>query len=114
MANTAKSTYRFKTVMVEDKDRDHFGALRNRLAKKAGKRVTDKELFSAMWAEMDVQKVTARIVENATKELAERELKKLQALQAKVAEKLALKAQTEEVVETEVTDEIEESAEIAA
>lgn len=103
----AKSTYRFKTIMVEDADRNFFSTLRDRLAKKAGKRVTDKELFSAIWAEMNVGAVQERIVASAQAELAERELKKLEALQAKVAAKLAEKAQKE-------PESTEQSEEIAA
>jgi hypothetical protein len=102
----AKSNYRFKTIMVEDADRNFFSALRTRLAKKAGKRVTDKELFSAIWAEMNVRAVQERIVTNAQAELADRELKKLEALKAKIDAKLGEKAQTEEIVESEQSEEV--------
>jgi DNA-binding response OmpR family regulator len=108
MANTTKNTYRFKTVMVEDADRGFVTALRNRLAKKAGKRVTDKELFSAIWAEMDVKRVSDHIVSKAKTELEQRELRKLEALKAKVDAKLAATQTSDEEVEVveEVTEEV--------
>ena len=79
-------TNRFKTVMVEDADRDQFSSLRDDLTKKNGARVTDKQLFTAVFANADLAKVGTTIAAEQKRTVAAREEKKIERLQAKIAE----------------------------
>ena len=89
--------YRFKTVMVTDNDRSEFSTLRDSF----GVKVSDKELFSAMWKMMDVEKVKKEIVENKKNSAESKELQKIEKLKKQLEEKLN-KLQTEVKVEKKV------------
>ena len=79
------TTYRFKTVMVEDCDRSNFSALRDSF----GVKVSDKELFSAIWNSMDVEKVKKEIVEKKKTAEKNKEKEKIKKLEKQLKEKLA-------------------------
>lgn len=79
------TTYRFKTVMVEDCDRYNFSALRDSF----GVKVSDKELFSAIWDSMDVEKVKKEIVEKKKTAEKNKEKEKIKKLEKQLKEKLA-------------------------
>ena len=76
---------RFKTVMVEDSDRDAFSTLRDELTKKNGVRVTDKQLFTAVFANANLDAVNKTIATQQKITVAAREEKKIERLQAKIA-----------------------------
>lgn len=78
------TTYRFKTVMVEDADRFDFSTLRDSF----GVKVSDKELFSAIWNSMDVEKVKKEIVEKKKKSAENKEKEKIKKLEKQLKEKL--------------------------
>lgn len=79
------ATYRFKTVMVSDADRYDFSTLRDSF----GVKVSDKELFSAIWNVVDKEKVKSEIL-NIKKNAAEnKERQKIQKLEKQLKEKLA-------------------------
>lgn len=78
------TTYRFKTVMVEDCDRYDFSALRDSF----GVKVSDKELFSAIWNSMDVEKVKKEIVEKKKNAAENKEKEKIKKLEKQLKEKL--------------------------
>lgn len=79
------TTYRFKTVMVSDADRYDFSTLRDSF----GVKVSDKELFSAIWNVVDKEKVKSEIL-NLKKNAAEnKERQKIQKLEKQLKEKLA-------------------------
>lgn len=78
------ATYRFKTVMVEDADRFDFSTLRDSF----GVKVSDKELFSAIWNSMDVEKVKKEIVEKKKKSAENKERAKIKKLEKQLKEKL--------------------------
>ena len=88
--------YRFKTVMVTDSDRYEFSALRDSF----GMKVSDKELFSAIWKMLDEEKVREEIVESKKRDAIKKEKEKIKKLENKLKEKLdKLKSnQTEEKV----------------
>lgn len=85
--------YRFKTVMVTDDNRAEFTQLRDSF----GVKVSDKELFSAIFTMVDKKKVKDLILQTKKKMAEEKELEKIKKLETKLKEKLA-KLQT---VETE-------------
>ena len=79
------ANYRFKTVMVTDADRFDFSNLRDSF----GVKVSDKELFSAIWNVVDKEKVKSEIL-NIKKNAAEnKERQKIQKLEKQLKEKLA-------------------------
>lgn len=78
------ATYRFKTVMVEDADRFDFSTLRDSF----GVKVSDKELFSAIWNSMDVEKVKKEIVEKKKNAAENKERAKIKKLEKQLKEKL--------------------------
>ena len=82
------TTYRFKTIMVEDSDRTGFSVFRDRLAKASGKRITDKELFTSMWDAMDKNAVRELVLSRVNASIEAAESKKLAKLQEKIEAKL--------------------------
>ena len=64
--------YRFKTVMVTDQARETFSAIRDDLKDRVGARVTDKELFEAVFATADLDRVEQILKSERTKVLAAR------------------------------------------
>ena len=78
------ATYRFKTVMVTDADRYDFSTLRDSF----GVKVSDKELFSAIWNSMDVEKVKKEIVSTKQKAAENKEKEKIKKLEKQLKEKL--------------------------
>jgi predicted phage tail protein len=89
--------YRFKTVMVEDNDRSAFSALRDSF----GVKVSDKELFSAIWNSMNVEDVKKEITEKKKSAAISKEKEKIQKLEKQLKEKLA-KLQTNQTEAPEV------------
>ncbi len=86
--------YRFKTVMVSDSDRSDFSTLRDSF----GIKVSDKELFSAIFNIVDKDKVKELILETKKTEAISKEKEKIKKLEAKLKEKLE-KLQTAETEE---------------
>ena len=86
--------YRFKTVMVTDENRWEFSALRDSF----GVKVSDKELFEAIFKNFDVDKVKSDILQQKENNAIRKEKEKIKKLEAKLKEKLdKLKSdQTEE------------------
>ena len=80
------TTYRFKTIMVTDNDRSEFSKLRDSFK---DLRVTDKELFTAMFQLVDKDKLTELVSSQKQKSLEQRELNKIKKLEQKLQEKLA-------------------------
>ena len=80
--------YRFKTIMVTDNDREDVTYFRDSLKSEEYGRVTDKELFSAIWTLVDKEELQKFISENKKikKELKERQ--KLEALKKELESKL--------------------------
>ena len=91
--NTA---YRFKTVMVTDSNRSEFSALRDSF----GVKVSDKELFEAIYKNFDIAKVKSDILETKKNAAISKEKDKIKKLETKLKEKLE-KLQNKDVVETE-------------
>jgi hypothetical protein len=101
------NTYRFKTIMVHDYDRHKFTCMRDRCAKAAGVRVTDKDLYAAIADSMNPAMVEELVVARAKEVVALRAQAKLEKLQAKVNAKLeALKAAEPEELEDEASEEV--------
>jgi len=86
--------YRFKTVMVTDENRSDFSALRDSF----GVKVSDKELFSAIFDIVNKEKVKELILENKKNDTVNKEKEKIKKLEAKLKEKLE-KLQTAETEE---------------
>ena len=76
--------YRFKTVMVSDSDRSDFSTLRDSF----GIKVSDKELFSAIFNIVDKDKVKELILETKKTEAISKEKEKIKKLEVKLKEKL--------------------------
>jgi len=76
--------YRFKTVMVSDSDRSDFSTLRDSF----GIKVSDKELFSAIFNIVDKDKVKELILETKKTEAISKEKEKIKKLETKLKEKL--------------------------
>ena len=89
------ATYRFKTIMVTDSDREDLTNFRDSLKSEEYGRVTDKELFSAIWNLINKDELKGYILQDKKikKDLKERE--KLEALKKELESKL------EEVEEVE-------------
>lgn len=86
--------YRFKTVMVNDSDRDAFAALRDSFG---DVRVTDKELFQVIFQLIDKEKVRFVVKGVKAKQHEQRELDKIKKLEQKLKDKLEkLQATTEQ------------------
>jgi len=80
--------YRFKTIMVTDSDREDVTSFRNSLKSEEYGRVTDKELFSAIWNLINKEELESYILEykKIKKDLKERQ--KLEALKKELESKL--------------------------
>jgi len=76
--------YRFKTVMVSDSDRSDFSTLRDSF----GIKVSDKELFSAIFNIVDKDKVKELILETKKNAAISKEKDKIKKLETKLKEKL--------------------------
>lgn len=92
------ATYRFKTIMVTDSDREDLTNFRDSLKSEEYGRVTDKELFSAIWNLIDKDVLEGYILKykKIKKDLKERE--KLEALKKEIESKIE-KVEEEEKVE---------------
>ena len=90
--------YRFKTIMVTDSDREDVTYFRDSLKSEEYGRVTDKELFSAIWNLINKEELENYILENKKikKDLKERQ--KLEALKKELESKLE-KVEEEEKAE---------------
>ena len=90
--------YRFKTIMVTDNDRKDLTSFRESLKSEEYGRVTDKELFSAIWNLINKEELEGYILENKKikKDLKERQ--KLEALKKEIESKIE---QVEEVEKVE-------------
>lgn len=93
------ATYRFKTIMVTDYDRAAATELRDGM----GFKVSDKELFSAIFDVVDQDRVKELLRNRHEAKVKNAEMNKIKRLEEKLKEKLAkLQPQeTEEVAETE-------------
>ena len=82
------ATYRFKTIMVTDSDREDLTNFRDSLKSEEYGRVTDKELFSAIWDLINKEELKSSILQNKKikKDLKERQ--KLEALKKELESKL--------------------------
>ena len=93
--------YRFKTIMVTDFDREDVTSFRDSLKSEEYGRVTDKELFSAIWDLINKEELKDYILEDKKfkKELKERQ--KLEKLKKELESKLegVGKVEEEEKVE---------------
>ena len=78
------ATYRFKTVMVTDSDRFDFSTLRDSF----GVKVSDKELFTAIWNVVDKEKVKKEILNIKKNDAENKERQKIQKLEKQLKEKL--------------------------
>ena len=78
------ANYRFKTVMVTDSDRFDFSTLRDSF----GVKVSDKELFSAIWNIVDKEKVKSEILNIKKNDAQNKERQKIQKLEKQLKEKL--------------------------
>ena len=91
------ATYRFKTIMVTDNDRKDLTSFRDSLKSKEYGRVTDKELFSAIWNLINKEELEGYILENKKikKDLKERQ--KLEALKKEIESKIEQVEEAEKV-----------------
>ena len=89
------ATYRFKTIMVTDSDREDLTNFRDSLKSEEYGRVTDKELFSAIWDLINKEELKSSILQNKKIKKDHKEREKLQALKKELESKL------EEVEEVE-------------
>ena len=82
------ANYRFKTIMVTDSDREDVTNFRDSLKSEEYGRVTDKELFSAIWDLINKEELKDYILEDKKfkKELKERQ--KLEKLKKELESKL--------------------------
>ncbi len=94
--------YRFKTIMVTDNDRVEFSTLRDSFG---DVRVTDKELFTAMFQLVDKAKLRKVVSEQKQKSTEQRELEKIKKLEQKLKEKLE-KLQNNEQPKTEKKEKV--------
>jgi len=88
--------YRFKTIMVTDENRSEFSTLRDSF----GVKVSDKELFEAIFKNFDAAKVKSDILQQKKESAISKEKEKIKKLETKLKEKLE-KLQNKDVVETE-------------
>jgi len=89
--------YRFKTIMVTDSDREHVTSFRDSLKSEEYGRVTDKELFSAIWNLINKDELKGYILQDKKikKDLKERQ--KLEALKEELESKLEKVEEVEKV-----------------
>lgn len=92
------ATYRFKTVMVTDEARESFTELRDRADIKEFGRVTDKELFDAIWSLVDPKDVVTFMREKKRVAKQNKERQKLEKLKQELESKLE---QTDETIEAD-------------
>ena len=104
------ANYRFKTIMVTDSDREDVTSFRDSLKSEEYGRVTDKELFSAIWNLINKEELESYILQNKknSKELKERE--KLEKLKKELESKLEEVGKVEEVEEVEEVEKVEQAA----
>ena len=76
--------YRFKTIMVTDENRSEFSTLRDSF----GVKVSDKELFEAIFKNFDVSKVKSDILQQKKESAISKEKEKIKKLETKLKEKL--------------------------
>jgi hypothetical protein len=76
--------YRFKTIMVTDENRSEFSTLRDSF----GVKVSDKELFEAIFKNFDVAKVKSDILQQKKESAISKEKEKIKKLETKLKEKL--------------------------
>ena len=76
--------YRFKTIMVTDENRSEFSTLRDSF----GVKVSDKELFEAIFKNFDVAKVMSDILQQKKESAISKEKEKIKKLETKLKEKL--------------------------
>jgi len=96
------ATYRFKTVMVTDEARERFTNLRDREDIKEFGRVTDKELFDAIWSLTDHEGLVAYVREKKRIAKQNKERQKLEALKRELESKLEQTDDTEEAADLDV------------
>ena len=91
------ANYRFKTIMVTDSDREDVTSFRDSLKSEEYGRVTDKELFSAIWNLINKDELESYILQNKKikKDLKERQ--KLEALKKELESKLEKVEEVEKV-----------------
>ena len=91
------ANYRFKTIMVTDQDREDVTSFRNSLKSEEYGRVTDKELFSAIWNLINKDELKGYILQDKKikKDLKERQ--KLEALKEELESKLEKVEEVEKV-----------------
>jgi len=88
--------YRFKTIMVTDENRSEFSTLRDSF----GVKVSDKELFEAIFKNFDVAKVKSDILQQKKESAISKEREKIKKLETKLKEKLN-KLQSDQTEEKE-------------
>jgi len=76
--------YRFKTIMVTDENRSEFSTLRDSF----GVKVSDKELFEAIFKNFDTAKVKSDILQQKKESAISKEKEKIKKLETKLKEKL--------------------------
>jgi pyruvate dehydrogenase complex dehydrogenase (E1) component len=76
--------YRFKTIMVTDENRSEFSTLRDSF----GVKVSDKELFEAIFKNFDAAKVKSDILQQKKESAISKEKEKIKKLETKLKEKL--------------------------
>jgi len=76
--------YRFKTIMVTDENRSEFSTLRDSF----GVKVSDKELFEAIFKNFDVAKVKSDILQQKKESAISKDKEKIKKLETKLKEKL--------------------------
>lgn len=96
------ATYRFKTIMVTDEARERFTNLRDREDIKEFGRVTDKELFDAVWSLTDHEGIVAFVREKKRIAKQNKERQKLEALKKELESKLEQTDDTEEAADLDV------------
>ena len=80
--------YRFKTIMVTDNDREDLTSFRDSLKSKEYGRVTDKELFSAIWDLINKEELKGYILEDKKIKKDIKERQKLEALKKEIESKI--------------------------
>jgi protein-arginine kinase activator protein McsA len=96
------ATYRFKTIMVTDEARERFTNLRDSEDIKEFGRVTDKELFDAIWSLVDPKDVVTFMREKKRIAKQNKERQKLEALKKELESKLEQTDDTEEAADLDV------------
>lgn len=104
--------YRFKTIMVTDSNRAEFSEFRDSAELKEFGRVTDKELFSALWVLADKEELAAHVRSLKQTQKNRKEQEKLEKLQKELEAKLAETQEAQENSEEEA-EEVEALEEVA-